>query len=386
MKKIILIAAVALGAMAAQAQVTVQGSKFTDNWSFGLKGGAVSPWHGGNGFFENARGIFGAELRKQVTPVFGLGVEGEWTVNTSSWGGYKSNNAIDHQYVGVFSTFNFMNIFGGYKGAPRTFELEAVLGTGWIHSYYPTSQAWDGNAWGNKVGLNFNFNLGEAKAWTISLKPSILWNMGLSTKETIVGTSAQYDSRAAFVEMQAGVTYHFKNSNGTHHFKVVVPRDEEEIAALNAQINALRSQLDQCGADNAALNAKIKALQAQLDECLSRPQAVKEVVKDLDNVRYIFFRQGSSKIEATQQPNVELVAQTLQNNADATVAIKGYASPEGSASLNQKLAQKRADVVKNELVKKYNIAESRIEAQGEGVGEVFSEKTWNRVAICTISE
>ncbi|RXE70543.1 OmpA family protein, partial [Muribaculaceae bacterium Isolate-013 (NCI)] len=42
MKKIILIAALALGAISAQAQVTVQGSKFSDNWSLGLKGGAVT--------------------------------------------------------------------------------------------------------------------------------------------------------------------------------------------------------------------------------------------------------------------------------------------------------------------------------------------------------
>lgn len=62
MKKIILLAAVALGAMSAQAQVTVQGSKFSDNWSIGLKGGAVSPFHSGGGFWKNARGIFGADV------------------------------------------------------------------------------------------------------------------------------------------------------------------------------------------------------------------------------------------------------------------------------------------------------------------------------------
>ena len=78
MKKIILFAAILCGMGAAQAQSVghVYGNKATDNWSFTLKGGAVSPFQH-YAFFKNARGIFGAELRKQVTPVLGLGVEGE---------------------------------------------------------------------------------------------------------------------------------------------------------------------------------------------------------------------------------------------------------------------------------------------------------------------
>lgn len=384
MKKIILLAAVALGTITAQAQVTLQGSKFSDNWSIGLKGGAVSPFEG-EGFWKNSRGIFGLEVRKQITPVFGLGVEGEWTINTSSWAGYKSKTAIDHQYVGVFGALNLMNAFGGYTGAPRTFEIEAVAGTGWIHSYYPSYQTEDGNTWGNKVGLNFNFNFGQEKAWTFALKPAILWNMGASTEATNIGYSARYNSNHAYVEMEAGITYHFPNSYGGHSFKVVRIADEEEIASLNAQINALRSQLEQSGADVAALNARINSLQQQLDECLSRPAQIKEVVKNLDNVRYVFFRQSSSRIDALQQPSIEMVAKTLKENPDAKVAIAGYASPEGSASFNQALSVRRAEAVKNELVKKYGISANRITTAGNGAtNAVFSEKNWNRVAVCTI--
>ena len=41
MKKVILLTAIALSTVAASAQTTVAGSKFTDNWSFTLTGGAV---------------------------------------------------------------------------------------------------------------------------------------------------------------------------------------------------------------------------------------------------------------------------------------------------------------------------------------------------------
>ena len=66
--------------------------------------------------------------------------------------------------------------------------------------------------------------------------------------------------------------------------------------------------------------------------------------------------------------------------------IKGYASPEGSAEINAKIALARAEAVKTILVQKYKIEANRITAEGQGVGNMFSEPDWNRVSICTIDE
>ena len=66
MKKIVLAAALMCGCVAAQAQVTVEGSKFSDNWSLTLKGGGVAPFQHYS-FWQNMRGVAGLELRKQVT-------------------------------------------------------------------------------------------------------------------------------------------------------------------------------------------------------------------------------------------------------------------------------------------------------------------------------
>ena len=381
MKKIILLASIALAAMTAQAQTSLQGSKFFDNWSVGLKGGVTAPFNGCS-FWPQARGIMGAELQKQITPIFGLGVEGEWTVNTSSLTPLKSSNVFDHQYVGVFGTFNLMNIFAGYKGTPRLCESEAVAGTGWLHSYYPKAQTTDGNSWGNKVGLNFNFNLGAAKAWTIAVKPSLLWNMGANPELTNLGFSARYDSNYAAVEIQAGVTYHFKNSNGTHSFVVLRPYDQAEVDALNNEINRLRAELDNCGANNAALQDQLAKTRDQLNECLNRP-VVQTVVKDLNNIRYVFFNLGSAYIQANQKPNIWMVAQTVKENANSTVEVLGYASKEGSKALNQRLSEKRAQAVKKALVQD-GVAADRIDAKGLGVGDLFETNSWNRVAKCTV--
>lgn len=388
MKKAILLAAMALSVAGASAQTTVAGSKFTDNWSFTLKGGAVmsSKSVADNGFWDNARGIVGAELRKQITPVFGLGVEGEWTINTSSWAGYRSGNWFDHQYVGVFGAFNLMNAFAGYTGAPRLFELEVVGGTGWLHAYYPHTSGTDGNSWATKVGMNFNFNLGESKAWTLAFKPAYLWNMNGNPRPNILGYEARYDSNFGYLELEAGITYHFGNSNGTHHFTVVRPYDQSEIDALNAQINALRGELEASGANNAALLAQIADLQAQLDACNRRPPVVEKVVKDLNNIRYVFFNCGSAYVQPNQQPNIAMVADQLKENSNATVTVKGYASKDGSAAFNRKLAERRAEAVKKELVKRYGIASDRVKAEGMGVGDLFQENSWNRVSVCTVHE
>lgn len=388
MKKAILLAAMALSVAGAFAQTTVAGSKFTDNWSFTLKGGAVmsSKSVADNGFWDNARGIVGAELRKQITPVFGLGVEGEWTINTSSWAGYRSGNWFDHQYVGVFGAVNLMNAFAGYTGAPRLFELEVVGGTGWLHAYYPHTSGKDGNSWATKVGMNFNFNLGESKAWTLAFKPAYLWNMNGNPRPNILGYEARYDSNFGYLELEAGITYHFGNSNGTHHFTVVRPYDQSEIDALNAQINALRGELEASGANNAALLAQIADLQAQLDACNRRPPVVEKVVKDLNNIRYVFFNCGSAYVQPNQQPNIAMVADQLKENTNATVTVKGYASKDGSAAFNRKLAERRAEAVKKELVKRYGIASDRVKAEGMGIGDLFQENSWNRVSVCTVHE
>lgn len=392
MKKIILIAALALGVMAAQAQVTVQGSKFSDNWSIGIKGGATTPLRN-HAFIGCARGLAGLEIKKQITPVFGLGVDADWTFNTSSWfeGQEKSWNVVDHQYVGVFGSLNLMNAFGGYKGAPRAFELELVAGTGWLHAYNQSGNKpgnWDGNTWANKVGLNFNFNLCEDKAWTIGIKPAIIWNMGsgkMFSQSHINGLSAQYNANRAAFELAAGVTYHFKNSNGTHSFVIARLYDQEEVDGLNAQINSLRNDLENCNADKASLQAKVNNLQAELDACNRRPPVVKEVVKNLNNVRYVFFRQGSSVIQENQKPNLELIANAVAENEGATVLIEGYASPEGSKAFNQRLSERRAEAVKKALVKNYKVDESAVSTEGKGVGDLFNTPSWNRMAKCTVN-
>ena len=63
------------------------------------------------------------------------------------------------------------------------------------------------------------------------------------------------------------------------------------------------------------------------------------------------------------------------------VEIKGYASPEGSKVINQKLSEARAEAVKTALVKKYKIAADRLTTKGMGATDkLFEQVEFNRVA------
>lgn len=371
MKKIFTILAMGAMVLTAGAQKTVLGSGFFDNWSITLQGGAIAPTVHHN-MFSDARGVAGLELTKQITPVFGLGFQSMAGINTEDFcsqpGIHGMKTAIDHVNASVLSKFNFSNWFCGYNGQPRTFEVEGVFGLGFMHSFDV-----ERNAATSTAGLNFNFNLGAKKAWTVSVKPSIVWD--LSHLQGI--NHGMYNINYSAVQVLAGVTYHFKNhNNGEHYFTLVRPYDQAEVDGLNAKINDLR-------AENEALRNRKPEVKEVIKEVVKEVK-VENNTKDMEQT--ITFRQGKSTVEAAQMPNVERVATFLKNNKDSKVCIKGYASPEGSKAINDRLAKERAQAVKNILVNKYKIAADRITAEGRGVGDMFSEPDWNRVSICTLSK
>ena len=365
MKKFIIVSAFALGAFTANAQTgetALQGTKFGDNWSIGINAGAVTPLTHSS-FFKDARPAFGFGITKQLTPVFGLGIQGMGYVNTT-----QSKTAFDASDVSLLGKVNLMNLFGGYQGSPRLFEIESLAGMGWLH-YYMNGPG-DQNSWSTRFGMNLNFNLGEAKAWTLGVRPAIVYDM----EGDFNAAKSRFNVNNAAFELTAGITYHFMTSNGTHHFTNVKPYDPVEIANLNSAVNDLRSQVN--NKDNQLINAnqQVNALQSELNECRNKVVPVETVVKTSRIPESIItFRQGKSVVDASQLPNVERVASYMNKHVNTTVVIKGYASPEGNLAFNEKLAKARAEAIKTILVKKYKIDAARITAEGQGIGDMFSE-------------
>lgn len=382
MKKLFTIFMLGAAGLSASAQ-GYEGHKFFDNWSLGVIGGAVAPTTH-HSVFSDARGVAGLELTKGITPVFSVGVQSVAGFNTlgicGSKGAEGSYTVVDNVNTTFFGKGNLSNLFFGYTGTPRFFEVEAMAGVG-INHYFGNGGL---NSATSKVGLNFNFNLGESKAWTVSLRPAMAWDWDAPAVE-----KAQMNINSSALELTAGVTYHFKSSNGAHHFTVVRPYDQAEVDGLNAKINDLRGQMSDKDKAISAKDAQLRQLQQELNDARNKKPAVQQVVntketKTLES--YVTFRQGKSVVDASQLPNVERIATYMKNHKNAKVSIKGYASPEGSIEINTRIAKARAEAVKSILVNKYKIAASRITAEGQGVGNMFEEPDWNRVSICTLGE
>lgn len=366
-----------MASFAVSAQVIEQPG-FFDNISIGLDGGVTTPLSH-QPFFGSMRGIAGMHIAKQITPTFGVGVEGRFGVNTSSWKGrMHSSTAFDDSYVGAYGTVDLFNLFGGYNCSVRPFTIEAQAGAGWGHTYFNNTadKTHPYNYFVTSAGLNFNFNVSDHV--TIALKPSVAWNMGADQAYTNVA----YDKNKATFQLMAGVSYRFGQG-----FQCVVPYNQAQVDALNGEINALRGDLAASNEAYAILQQRANALAGALEACENRaPEVIKQevVTNQYNSVRFVFFKLASSAITADQMPNVEMIADYMKDHPKSVVVIKGYASPEGNYEYNVKLAQARAEAVKKALVGKYKIASDRITAEGEGIGNMFEEDSWNRVSICTL--
>ena len=378
MKKLVLMLAAASMAASVSAQ-TVAESKTFDNIYVGINGGVATKTTG-HKWLSDLDPNAGLRIGRYFTPVFGLAIEGNAYFSNKPWG--STGTVVRATNASLLGTVNLSNWFGGYKGEPRTFEVSALYGLGWMHIFtsnkaFKDATAENRNRMTSKAALDFAFNFGSAKQFQFYVEPSINFAfLGQSKNKELVATGnplnpvtvadhqgygykaasqagqPAYNINNSFVQLNAGLIYKFANSNGTHNFTIVTPRDQAEIDALNAQINELRNR---------------------------KPEVItKEVVKEVPSVKikelsvsdlvFVTFAQGKS--------NLTREAKAALNNVKegSHVQVVGTASPEGSKEINDRLSQARADVVANYLKSRgVNIDD----ATGKGVQGVTS----NRLAV-----
>lgn len=376
MKKIAMFIAAAAIAVSANAQkTTVTGMKASDNIYVGVNAGATTTYQStvAKHTLEYFDPTFGIRVGKNFSPIFGLMLNAQTEFDAHKSGKCPAANKtfVKNVMVDLDATWNFMNIAQGYKGEPRNFEIIGVTGLGWYHAI-PSNE----DRVYVKGALDFAYNFGANKEFQAYIEPAIIYG----AQEKI--NSWKFDASNARLQLSAGVNYKFGNSNGTHNFAIEQLRDQAEIDALNAQINSLRGDVDKAKKDAAAANAKAADLQKKLAACEGKP-APKAVETKAANLQpSVVFSKGKSVVENSQMANVQMIANYMKKNPDAKIKISGYASPEGSKELNQKLSENRAAAVKDVLVKKYKIAADRLETEGLGATDkLFDEVEFNRVAL-----
>ena len=378
MKKLVLMLAAASMAASVSAQ-TVSESKTFDNIYVGLNGGVATKTTG-HKWLSDLDPNAGVRVGRYFTPVFGLAVEGNAYFSNKPWG--STGTVVRATNVSLLGTVNLSNWFGGYQGEPRTFEVSALYGLGWGHVFTNNKEVKNltseqRNRMTSKAALDFAFNFGSEKQFQFYVEPSINFAfLGQARKHQVIATGnplnpvvvaehetygyktasqagqPAYNINNSFVQLNAGIVYKFKNSNGTHNFTIVTPRDQAEIDALNAQINELRNR---------------------------KPEVVtKEIIKEVPSVKvkeftvsdlvFVTFAQGKSALTADAKAALNNIKEGVH------VQVVGTASPEGSKELNDRLSQARADVVANYL-------RARGVKVDEATGKGVQGTTSNRLAV-----
>ena len=227
-----------------------------------------------------------------------------------------------------------------------------------LYSRYTTIA--QGNAYVNgSVGLQGKFNVSDYVDIDIEARGEIAASyLGhLSTAHTVGG-----------IYVGAGVTYTFGGK------KFVPYVSKVEMDAINDEINKYRNELAQAQADLA--NAKNALANV-------KPE-VREVVKEVEvaGPRAIFFKIGSARLDDYGKVNIQLAAKILKANPDKKYRVAGYADKAtGSASWNQKLSEKRAQVVYDALIAE-GVDKDQLELVGFGGTEnMFGKNLLNRVVI-----
>lgn len=314
---------------------TVENSKLFDNISVGIRGGATALTNPiQNGYEDWAHSIQGTaslDITKMITPVFGAGIEGQvGFTNGSEFGNFQGPNLVNYVNVIANSKFNLNNLFAGYKGTCRPVELVAVAGIGWNHGFlygYPeVKQLKEGTVHTNDIithyAIEFNFNLNDR--WQFNLVPEFNFNLTPSRGFNHVNQPS-FDHRNSWYGLQAGLTYKFKNSNGTHNFSLCPYKyTQDEYDKLMNQINELRNR-----------EPEVEYVEIE-----------KVVYKEVPQKLYtITFDYNSAEVDGMNYDILQSIPK------GSTLSLEGEASTPGSKDYNDKLSFERANNVAKILTK-----------------------------------
>lgn len=238
----------------------VERPRFFDNWSISLAGGIYHPMIFDLKYLADCSGWAGdVELRKQLTPVVGIGIEAD---------GYYRMNRKERQdprtLVGLMFHANLMNLFGGYRGRPRLFEMELGVMPAWGHLYRGSTQEVfpDEDYFSTKYMLDFRFNLGHTRAWTLNLQPAMVCDV--TSYAPVPGRITRYREGYTLdksdLQLFLGVSYHFRSHDGGRHFRYAEPQvDQDEITRLNEIVRFLRRDVEE-------RDQQLRDLRREIDE------------------------------------------------------------------------------------------------------------------------
>jgi len=384
MKKILMMLALASVSVAGMAQeelpeqkYSVATNSFWSNWfvTAGFEYGAsysafertLTPRLAG-GLFKDFRQDLGVTVSvgKWFTPGMGLRTKGTYF--------FKGHNALtdvaedgEVKFMNIQeqALFNLHNLLLGYK-ADRVWNFIPYLGAGLLRNF--TANV---NSVTTSFGLYNTFRLSKHIGLQLDLSYNLADYQVFAEVKHYGSTMAKTDH---YFSAELGLLFNIGKCTWNK-----VP-DVDALKALSqSQIDALNAQLSDEQAENNRLQQLLKNQKPVAAE--TKTVTVKEVVASPVSV---FFNLGKSNIASRKDlQNVKDLVNLAKQNG-SKIVVTGYAdSKTGSAALNQKLSQKRAETVVNELVK-MGVSRDNIEIVAAGGVDVLNPMNYNRRATVAI--
>ena len=284
---------------------------------------------------------------------------------TTTFDGYKETRVwswIPYGRTGI-------NIYGGNPGW--------ALGAGLLVKWHPD---WLGERW------NINF---DGRGILVADRDMKASDKATGWNDTRSAAPAQISVPLA---LTVGVSYHFNKTGFDRHSSItptIIP-----IPFTLEDYNALEEKVKELEKENAELKDKIAALEEENAKYRDLANGQNYVYQDGEFVATdsakgapvaLYFDCGKAVLSERELAHLEYFAQSVLDE-NSKVTVTGSADKQtGTARINQKLSEQRADYVKNILVKKYGLSADNIETVAEGdKNNVFDTPAKNRCAIITV--
>ena len=348
---------------------------FWSNWFFSIGGGAEATFgdnDSAGSFGKRISPTLNVSVGKWFTPGLGLRLQysglqargftydagADYVKGTQLKDGYYKQR-FDYMNLHGDVMFNLNALFGGYN-QHRVYEIIPYVGAGFTHNYSkPHREALSVNA-----GIINKFRISNAIDINLELSA-----MGVEDKfDGEVGGDHGYDG---VLSATVGLTYRFP----ARGFRRPMPQLISQI-----ELAAMQDKLAAMGAQNAQLkNALIQAQNQPVAEVTETEVSVPD--PDIAP-RTVFFTIGSAELSPREIMNLSYLAEQMKQFPNATYTVNGYAdSATGTPAFNKELSLKRAQAVKDALVKNYGIAADRLNIEAGGGVDKFGQPILNRVVL-----
>ena len=370
-------AGISLSTMAQHANPTLKYSvatnSFWSNW-FIQVGADWNAWYSGQEHgqdlstspFKKFRSNPGVSVAvgKWFTPGIGLRTKlsGIWGKNVTD----DNNDGNGNKYwtLNEHVLFNLSNMLCGYN-PNRVWNFIPFAGAGVTRSMSYNTYA-------------MNYSVGILNTFRVSKKVGINFELGWDRLEgdadgcDYSNGNRGWDSHDNKLYAEVGLTFNLGKASWDK------TPDVDAIKALSqSQIDALNAQLNDANAEN----ARLKKLLAEKKE-----ESTKGVKEFANSPVSVFFSINKYKIASRKDlVNVKEMAKYAKEN-DANILVTGYAdSATGKPAYNQKLSEKRANTVADEIVK-MGVSRDKITTEAKGGVNDLSPISYNRRATVQIKD